>query len=366
MSRTLSRRAFLSSTAVTTMGLLAGCARGAAPPASAAATPAPPSASASPGSPAASPAATPKPGGAGSVKLAWVATTTNEILWPLTKEAGYFDKYEVPVDLQYVNGGAGGARGLVSGDLHMVTTSGQIAVAAQAAKQDLIMGAGFQNELLWKVMAMPGINSLQDLKGKTVAVTRIGSSDYFGWVQLLRKEGMKVEDLKYVAVNDTPGQLTLLQSGNAVAMATAPPQDLMAAAVGAHLLIDETQLHLPSQQVGLVVRKAYVAQNRQTVINVIKATIEGMHRWITDPVYTKAILKKYQKEDDDRVVDSGYQSIGAVWPKAPYPTREGLAEVINQLGEDTPAIKSLTPEDCMDQSLVKEIEDSGFIKQVYG
>jgi NitT/TauT family transport system substrate-binding protein len=272
----------------------------------------------------------------------------------------------VPVDLEFVNGGAGGAKGLVSGDLHMVSTSGQIAVTAQAAKQDLIMAAGFQNELLWKVMAMPGINSMADLKGKTVAVTRIGSSDYFGWVQLLQKQGMKVDDLKYVAVNDTPGQLTMLQSGNAVAMAVAPPQDIQAASIGAHLLVDETSLHLPSQQMGLVVRKAYVASNRQNVINVIKATIEGMHRWTSDPTFTKGVLKKYLKEDDDKVVDGGYQSLGAIWPKAPYPTRDGLVEVINEVSQQTADAKSLTPEDCMDMSLVKEIEDSGFVKQIYG
>src|SRR5581483_2616312 len=238
----LSRRAFLNSTIASAALLLAGCGQAAAPASSSpAASPssAPPAASAKPATPASSaasngastkpagsasakPAASGKPaastapsakpaapGTANAVKGAWVAITGNMLLWPLAVEAGYFDKYGINFNLQYIQGSVTSVQAMLAGDLDMASISGSTVIAAQAAKQDIIMTLGYVGEYFWRIIAQPAITSVDQLRGKTIAVTKIGNSDQFAWSVLANKMGWKLEDFKFAAAGDATGQVSV-------------------------------------------------------------------------------------------------------------------------------------------------------------
>jgi len=381
---TISRRTFLSGAATWTAVVLAGCGQSAAPAASAPASPSgaapkPSAASAAgsavpkpavSGSAAASPAPSVKPaapGTANAVKAAWVAITANMMPWPVAVEAGYFDKYGVNFKLDYVQGSVTAVQALAAGDLQAVSIAGSTVVSAQAVKQDAVMTAGYVNETLWRIMAPASISSISQLKGKTIAVTKVGNADYFAWPLLAQKQGWQVDEFKFVNANDSQGQVTILARGDVQAIAVSPPNDVLAQEKGgAHLVLDEATYHLPSQQVGMSVLRSYLAQNRATALNVAKATVEAIHRWRTDPAFAKNVIKKYLKQDDQAFIDNGYDAYAPLFPEVPYPTKEGFTATIEEVVGQQPAAKNVTADQCMDTSLVKELEDSGFIKQIYG
>ncbi|HLG74637.1 MAG TPA: ABC transporter substrate-binding protein [Chloroflexota bacterium] len=368
----ISRRAFLRGAAASATLLLAGCGSAAAPAPSSATSGGAPSASAKPassGSPAAStaPAAKPSaPGTASAVKGAWVALTANMMLWPLAVEAGYFDKYGVNFTLQYIQGSVTSLAAMTSNEIQMASIAGSTVVAAQAAKQDVIMTVGYVGEYFWRIMAKPNITSLDQLRGKTVAVTKVGNSDYFAWSVLANKMGWKLEDFKFVNANDAPGQVTALQAGNADAIAMSPPNDVLAKKVGAHMLLDEASYHLPNQAVGMTLMRSYLAQNRPVALNVAKATVEAIHRWKTDPAFAKGVIKKYLKQDDQDYIDGGYEGYLNLFQEKAYPSKAGFESVIEEVSNQQPAAKNVTPEQCMDTSIMQELEDSGFLKQIFG
>jgi NitT/TauT family transport system substrate-binding protein len=366
----LTRRSALKALSASAALLLAGCGGGAAP----ASTPAPssapakPSASGSP-SPAASPAPSTKPaapGTANAVKGAWVALTANMMLWPTALEAGYFDKYGINFNLQYIQGSVTAVQSMLAGEIDMASIAGSTVAAAQAAKQDIVMTLGYVVEYFWRIMARPAIAGVDDLRGKTVAVTRIGNSDYFAWQILASRKGWKLEDFKFAAANDTPGQVGLLANGQVDAIAVSPPNDVLAQKVGAHLVLDEAEYHLPNQAVGMSMPRTYLAQNRPKALAVAKATVEAIHRWKTDPPFAKNVIKKYLKQDDQAFIDSGYEAYARMFQDKPYPSTAGFESVIEEVSAQTPAAKSVKPEQCMDTSLMKELEDSGFLKQIFG
>ncbi|MFI5267916.1 MAG: ABC transporter substrate-binding protein [Chloroflexota bacterium] len=306
------------------------------------------------------------PGTANAVKAAWVAITANQMVWPTAVEAGYFDKYGVNFSLQYVQGSVKSVQAMVAGDLNMVQVAGSAVVAAQATKQDLVMAAGFLNETVWRIMGGPAIKTVEDLKGKTVAVTQVGNADYFAWTLLAKKQGWKPEDFKFAPSGDANGQVAVLQSNQVQAIAVSPPNDVQAQKVGAHLVVDEATFHEPEQQVGMGLAKAYIAQNRAAALGVVKASIEAIHRWKTDPAFAKKVIQKYLKSDDQAYIDDGYSAYASTFPEVPYPTKEGFTNTIEQVSTQQPNAKNVTADQCMDLSLVKELEDSGFIKQIYG
>lgn len=381
----VSRRSFLSGSLALTTLLLAGCGQSAAPsspsstspsgsqPASASAKPAGSASAATKPAPSGSAAASPAPaakssapGKASAVKGAWVALTANQMLWPLAVEAGYFDKYGVNFTLQYIQGSVTSVQSMLAGEIQMSEISGSTVAASQAVKQDIILTMGFLNQTVWRILALPSITSVDQLRGKTVAVTKVGNSDYFAWNILAKKMGWKIEDFKFVNAKDTAGQITVLTRGDVQAIAVSPPNEVLAEKAGAKQLVDEADYKVPSQQVGMSVMRPWLAQNRATALNVAKASVEAIHRWKTDAPFAKNVIKKYLKQDDQAFIDHGYDAYTPLFPQVPYPTKEGMAGTLAEVITQTEAAKSVTPDQCIDLSLVKELEDSGFIKQIYG
>ncbi len=373
----VSRRSFLRASALVGAALLEAmlaCSPSApaAAPTAAPTSPAPAAASVAPAAkpstaPVASPAAAaPQPAAkATNVKAAWVAQTANQMIWPLAKDAGYFDKEGVSFDLTYIQGSSTAIAALLARDLNVASVAGSAVVGAQAAGQDVVMVAGFLNQAVFRVMSRE-LQSIDDVKGKTVAVTAVGNADYFTWQTIIGLKHWGTDDVKFVNAKDVAGQVALLQQGSVQAIAVSPPNDVLAAQVGGHMILDTATLNEPEQNVGFATTRAYLTENRAAALGVVKASIEAMARWKKDPDFTKGVIKKYLPSDNPQFTEVGYSAYANVWPQAPYPSKEGFAKVIEQVSVQNPKAKDLKVDQLIDNSLVKELEDSGFIKQVYG
>jgi ABC-type nitrate/sulfonate/bicarbonate transport system substrate-binding protein len=301
------------------------------------------------------------------VKAAWVAKTANQMLWPLAKDAGYFDKYGISFDLNYLNGSTLAVPALFARDIDVASVAGSAVVGAQAAGQDLVMVAGFLNQAVFRVMAMAtGLQSIDDVKGKNIAVTRVGNADYYAWQVVLQRQGWADTDVTFINANDVQGQVALLQKGDVQAIAVSPPNDVLASNVGAKMIFDIASLNEPEQNVGVAVTRAFLGENRAVVKSVLQASIEAMARWKKDAAFTKSVIQKYLESSDQAFTDVGYSAYAPLWPKAPYPSRDGLARVIDEVSAQNSKARDLKVDALIDNSVVKELEDSGFIASIYG
>jgi ABC-type nitrate/sulfonate/bicarbonate transport system substrate-binding protein len=354
----LSRRSLLrSSAALGGLVVLSSCAPAAAPSPSA-------SVAASAGPPSATPSPTATPTKAAG---AWVALTSNQMLWPVALEAGYFKKYGQEFDLSYVAGSNNAMAAMLSGKIGLTSVAGSAVVTSAAGGEDVVMIAGFINKMIFRIMAMPGITSIDQLKGKTIAVTRIGTADYFAWSSVAKHQGWTVDkDLQFVAANDPPGQIAVLTSGKAAAIAVSPPNNILAETAGAHEVLDMATYNEPEQQVGIAVTRKYLAANRAAVTENMQATIEAIARWKKDPEFVKGVIKKYLKSSDQKFLDVGYSAYKDIFPQAPYPSEEAFQKVIDETAARSPKAKGLDPKKLIDRSIIEELEKSGFIKKLYG
>ena len=97
----------------------------------------------------------------------------------------------------------------------------------------------------------------------------------------------------------------------------------------------------------------------------VKASVEAMARWKKDVAFTKGVIQKYLESTDPQFTDTGYDAYGPLWPQAPYPSRDGMQKVIEEVSSQNAKANDLNVDQLMDTSVVKELEDSGFIKQIY-
>lgn len=349
--RRLTRRGFL------------GAAAGAA--LATACAPAAPTTTAATSAPTAAPAtATPSPKPL-ALKGAWVAVTSNQMVWPVAKEAGYFAKYGVDFDLVFISGSTTATAAMLGGDVRLISAAGSAVVSSVAGGADVVMIAGFVNKMIFRVIAAPGITSVDQLKGKTVAVTRIGTADYFAWQAIAAHQGWKLTDLDFIAAQDPPGQVAAMKAGKAAAIAVSPPNNILAVQAGGKEILDTATYNEPEQNVGIVTTRKWLADERAGAIAVTKASIEAIARWKKDPAFVKGVIKTYLKNDDPQFLDVGYSAYTDIFPQVPYPSEEAMAKVIEEVAAQSPNAKSLKAAQLIDRSIVQELESSGFIKQIY-
>jgi uncharacterized protein YutE (UPF0331/DUF86 family) len=57
--------------------------------------------------------------------------------------------------------------------------------------------------------------------------------------------------------------------------------------------------------------------------------------------------------------------IQEIQPQKPYPLKEGIETVLRIVEKTVPKAKSAKPEDLIDDSVMKKLDESGFIDKLY-
>ncbi len=116
----------------------------------------------------------------------------------LAKEAGLFKKHGLDVSIKKIP----------QKDRHLAIASGDIQCAATTVETWIVWNANgvattqiFQLDKSFGADGMvvkPGINSIKDLKGKTVAASAPGTAPYFTLAWMLAKNGLSLKDVNIV------------------------------------------------------------------------------------------------------------------------------------------------------------------------
>src|SRR5439155_992799 len=78
------------------------------------------------------------------------------------------------------------------------------------------------------------------------------------------------------------------------------------------------------------------------------------------------ILSKYLQTTDREALDETYKEIALkVVPEKPYPTLPGIQTILDELAQKNPKVKTSRPEDFVDMSFVKKLDDEGFFQRLY-
>jgi ABC-type nitrate/sulfonate/bicarbonate transport system substrate-binding protein len=110
--------------------------------------------------------------------------------------------------------------------------------------------------------------------------------------------------------------------------------------------------------------KSYLARNRDTVKRVIMAHIEATQFFKSHKEETKKIISKYSRITNEDYLDSAYAATAKLYDTVPLVTRPGVEVQIKEAAARKPGVQ-LRFEDMVDESIVRELEKSGFIDKVY-
>ncbi len=256
----------------------------------------------------------------------------------------------------------------LAGEIQFITSGGVANINANVTGADFTGLTATLNTFVFKVFAHPDIKRPENLKGKKVGISRLGGASDFSIRYALGYWGLVPDkDVAIIQVGGEPESLLALQNRAVDAAILSEPFASLAKRNGSVLLSDLSQLGVPYTMHGFGVRKSYVQANRDTTIRFMKAYLEGIYVFKTNKDLSLNILKKYTRQDDLSLVQTAYDEMSQrLIRRVPYPNREGIQTIIDQLAKTRPEMKNLNPNDFIDPSILKEIEDSGFIKKLYG
>jgi NitT/TauT family transport system substrate-binding protein len=287
-------------------------------------------------------------------------------LW-VTQDMGFFRKHGLDVQLILIESGTTTAQALVAGDISFATLAGPAVIQSNLRGADTVMIAGIVNTLTFQLFTEKGITRPDQFKGKSLGVTRYGSATDFAMRYALDKYGLDAnKDVAILQLGNVPALLAAMEAGKIQGAMLSAPTSLRAKKMGFPMLADLQMLGLEYQHTSVATSRAFIKAKPDLVRDFMRAYVEGIHYAKTHRKETLDVLSKYLRSDDKEVLDDTYQSIvQTLVPEKPYPTQKGVQIILRELGAKDPAARSARPEQFVDNSIVKELDGSGFIDRLY-
>lgn len=310
----------------------------------------------------ASASATPRPV---SIKALWTAVSgASSGLWTAT-EAGYFKEENIDVELVNIPSSSRATAALLAKEVQFTHLDGQVCVDVNLAGGNVKMIYGITNRLVFSVMTKANIKKPEDLKGKKIGITSFGSSTHTATLLALRMWGLQAEkDVALIPLTEVPNILAALIAGQVDAGTVSPPTNTRAKAAGFNELINLAKDGPEWPSVGVATTAEYLQANPDVAVRFVRAYSRGVQRYKSDKAFGLKTLQKYLKVDDQAVLEDTWQQFSVYLAEVPYVL--GMQNVLDSMGATNPKAKTAKPEDFLEPKFVKQLDDEGFYKKLYG
>ena len=259
-------------------------------------------------------------------KIYWGVSTLSPNLWIpyVAKEAKIFEKNGLDVELVLLRGSGQTSQAMVSGSLFASSVALPAVMLANLNGADLVNvahGIAVQSS---KLMVKPEIRKVEDLKGKKIGISSLGSAGdlLFGYV--LRKYGIDTNrDVFWLAVGNTAERLQALYTARSMPRTSRIPRTPQAERKGFRPLLDaRKEIVYPTASV--VTRRKTIREERDTVMRVVRSYVEGIAFLKQNKEFSQKVLAKYLRTNDPEYLEGAYAIFKQDFIAAPYPITKGL------------------------------------------
>ena len=287
----------------------------------------------------------------------------------VAEQKGLFRKHGIDTEIIVTGqGGTAGISALLANDIQMASSAGDVLVAASLHGGDTVMVAGVVNKGLQRIVAKPEFKTPADLKGKRIGVTRIGAVSHSVLLMMLARWKMAVSDVQVMQIGSSPNALAALDRGGLEAAVLTIPYMFVAEDRGYRVLADMGDTDIYYLHTMMATTRSYIKSNRDKVLRFLKGYLEGLafvkqhKRDAIDVVRKKLRLGAEQTRNLERSIDL----LNAKYYEAmPYPSLRGVETVLGFVEKDNATAKGADPKSFVDDSLLREIDQSGFVKKLY-
>lgn len=282
----------------------------------------------------------------------------------ITAEAGIWRKYGLDVETILVSGGARAVPALISNSVQFLMGSDTGVTTARLQGLPVVRLGVTMNTLGSSLLTQLNIQSVRDLKGKTLGISRGRDASYIRLAKLLRDHGLNPnEDVKFLPIGGGEGgRVSALKAGVIQGTMLFPPLDFIASNEGLKVL-EKFDVATPGG--GINTTEALLKQNRAMVVNFLKGYMEGIHYMSQHKDPSLKILQRYFQNSDLTAMSYLYDETTRRLEKDLRASQESIRFHLELAALDDPRATKLGEKDFWDPSVVEEIRRSGFVEQLY-
>ena len=275
----------------------------------------------------------------------------------VAKDSGAFERNGIQADVIFISSGPVVVQALIGGDLQGGSAATNAVVNAILNGAPIVGVAATANRPYHRLFVQPDINQLEDLRGKTLGVTRFGSiTDNLTRI-LLRKTGLE-------------GAVNVRQLGGTMEVSAAFQNRQIAGAVTGELrvaspsqpklLVKLIDLGIPYSMNTITVSRDYLRRNPDTVERMIRAYAEGVAFMNQHKERALKIIAKYAHFPDTKAAEEHYRDSVTYLDRIPRAEPEAVQTILEFTGK-----KNVTLESLMDNTIVDRLVREGFFDKLY-
>ncbi|HYT56095.1 MAG TPA: ABC transporter substrate-binding protein [Verrucomicrobiae bacterium] len=300
------------------------------------------------------------------LRLAWAGfSPTNSPIWVI-EDRKLMQKQGVQPEIIAISASPTVLQALLANEIDAASISVTTLTSSRLAGADTVMIVGVVPTFVDHIVSLSNVSAVEQLKGKTAGVNRLGSTSDLGLRLALRKLGVDPEkDVKIIPTGGTAERFAALSKG--ITQFTIIPEPFLTQAekLGFRNLYNISDLKIPFWWNGILSREAIIKTKRPLMQKLTRAMVEAIHIIKTEKEYAKSLIKKNLGVADPEGLERAYKDYSNAFPEVPYPTPDGVKTMLDDMARANPKAASADPKTYVDLSLVAELEKSGFIKQLY-
>lgn len=295
------------------------------------------------------------------------ARTMSQAMPWIADEVGLFRKYDLDFQLVYISSSQLVTAAILSGDGQVAIGGGESIIRAVAqGASDLVFIASAKNTLTHSIVAKPEFKRVEELRGKKLGLSRMGSNSHYFVIQALRRHGVEAAELQLIQTGGQVENLMALLNGAVdAATMTGPSGGSRATAQGFRYLIYGPDLQIPFGAATLIARRSVLNARAPVFDKFLRVTAEAMKIMFTDKELTYRVLAKQLRINDRKVLDADYdEEIKVLEPRLEF-RAEALQAIIDETAKVDPRAGKIKVQDLIDRRVLDGLNKSGFFDKLW-
>lgn len=287
-------------------------------------------------------------------------------IW-VAHDAGLFAKEGLEDQIIFIPSATQLAQVLVAGDVDIASLGGGPVMAASLSGAELKVIGNNVNKLIFSIHAKSEVKSIEDLRGKRIAVSRFGSSADIAARTALRKFNLDpTKDVNLLQLGTMSNMFGALKSGAVEASVVSPPTQFLSEKMGFKEIVSITEMDLAYPNPSMAVAGDLIRKKPDLIDRFMRAYVRGIHRARNDKESTIKTLAKYTAITDTAILSRSYDFyMSKVLERAPYINMQGMQNALDDVARTVPAAKNAKPEQFVDLRFLDRLEKSGLLKELY-
>lgn len=304
------------------------------------------------------------------LNVSYASVTGSRIpLW-IAKDTGLFEKYGLDTRLVVIAAGNTAISALVAGDVQIIAAPGSTSMVSAARGLPVVIIGTF-GPGSWKLVAHPSITTVKDLKGKTVGISRTGTTIDFATRRALSKLGLvpgKDVHILSTGLAESNKRILVMLQGRIDATLATPDNihEIESKGLKTTILADLRSLGIHTSTSDLSTTRDFIRNHRNRLRAFLMAFSEAIWLGRTQREVALRSFRKYMREDEPKRLNALYKNyVEEMVPAKPYPMEEVVQTEIENLAPAMPELQGKRPADFVDATLLKELEGEGFFARLY-